>query len=111
MHRGDHNIREGIYCKHTETDNIYTAATSNHPAELKKATLRYKLDRMKHPSHLQLIINNKRVTLLAHNSKPHIRHMTPVYVTSILAACPAHRTLQHFTTVTTTGGLYKSHSL
>jgi hypothetical protein len=22
MHRGDHDIREGIYYKHTETDNI-----------------------------------------------------------------------------------------
>jgi hypothetical protein len=77
---------------------------------LKKAILRYKLDRMKHPSHLQLIKNNKTVALLAHNSKHHIYHMTPLYVTSILAACPAHRTLQNFTTVTT-GGFYKSHSL
>lgn len=37
--------------------------------------------------------------------------MTALYVTSILAACPAHQTFQHLTTVTTGGGLYKSHSL
>lgn len=91
---------------------LYTVATSNHPAELKKAAaLRYKLDRMKRLSHLQLIKNNTTVTLLAHNSKPRISHMTPLYVTAILAACPAHRNLQHFTTVTPPpGGLYKPHS-
>jgi len=111
MHREDHDTRVGIYYKHTETDNIHTAATSNHPPELKKAVLRYKLDRMKHPSHFQVIKNNKTVTLLAHNSKHRISHVTPLYVTSILAACPAHCTLQHFTTVTTIGGLYKLHIL
>ena len=53
---------------------LHTVATSNHPAELKKAALRYKLSGMKHLSHLQLIKNNKTVTLVAHNTKPHTSH-------------------------------------